>query len=413
MKTIYFLTLTLILCSRGFSGEFPIGIYSLDPIDMKLYQEASASGLNYVFCYVNILTQPKRVSQLLDTAEKSRMKVALQVVRGRQILDDPEHFQKLKTAVCQWKTHPALGMWYLFDEPAPELRPALKKIYQMLKSETPDIPVALCLSWIKGWWSFQDCADILMPDLYPVKNQTFPNAPLDQFSKFVWSVKRLKKPVMPIAQIMSFANYPDIVKVDPESCREPTAKELRYFTFAAMTMNICGISYYSFWDLRRQNRMPYFRETGKPLFLELKAFAEMISGMKFQCHNQKIGKGYPPDFLCSSWHKDGKRMIVFVNNTPKTAGGTFHLEDALPNGRLKPWGQTRKAGIQNLQNLLCLDHAEPWEVFIWQLTQETSYQPPKKRYGCNSRNSTLQQIQEQGHQNNGFHAVSTLSIQLP
>ena len=99
------------------------------------------------------------------------MKVALQVVRGKHILRDPEHLKKLRTAVREWKNHPALGMWYLFDEPSPELHERLLNIYKMLKTETPDIPVLLCLSWIKNYQVFKDCADILMPDLYPVKNQ--------------------------------------------------------------------------------------------------------------------------------------------------------------------------------------------------------------------------------------------------
>ena len=365
MKKTFLLLLSL-LCLPAFTGEFPIGIYALDPIGEGTYRAAANSGFNYVFYYVDILTAKERVSRLLDTSEKCGMKVALQVVRGKHILRDPEHLKKLRTAVREWKNHPALGMWYLFDEPSPELHERLLNIYKMLKTETPDIPVLLCLSWIKNYQVFKDCADILMPDLYPVKNQKFPDAPLNQFSHFVWDVKRLKKPVMPIAQIMSFVNYPKMVKVDPKSCGEPNAQELRYFSFSVMTMDVCGIAYYSFWDIWRQYRFKsYFLKEAKPVFLEVREFAMAVDGMKFECHSKKIGTGYPPKFFCSSWQKDGRSLIVFVNNTSKPVEGEFQLERTLPSGSLSPWGQTRSVKATNLGSRLVLERVAPWEVLIW------------------------------------------------
>ena len=294
------------------------------------------------------------------------MKVALQVVRDPGVLKDPEHFEKLRAAVREWKDHPALGMWYLFDEPAPELHGKLLSIYKMLKAETPGIPVGVCLSWIKGYQTFNDCADILMPDHYPVKNQKFPDAPLNHFSHFVWDMKRLKKPVMPVAQIMSFVNYSWAVKIDPKSCREPNAQEIRYFNFSAMTMDVCGIAYYSFYDIWRQRRFKsYFLKEVKPVSLELREFARAVDGMKFECHSKKIGTGYPPKFFCASWQKDGRSLIVFVNNTSKPVEGEFQLERTLPSGSLNPWGQTRSVKGANLGSRLVLERVDPWEVLIW------------------------------------------------
>ena len=72
MKKTFLLLLSL-LCLPAFTGEFPIGIYALDPIGEGTYRAAANSGFNYVFYYVDILTAKERVSRLLDTSEKCGM----------------------------------------------------------------------------------------------------------------------------------------------------------------------------------------------------------------------------------------------------------------------------------------------------------------------------------------------------
>ncbi len=364
-------------CACGFflnaaADDFTLGLYSVHPVRPETIRPIAENGVDCLFNYVDLLAHPEQAKALLDAAATYRMKAALQVIRSRRILQDPNHLEKLRTAIRKYRRHPGLGMWYLFDEPDAADRDALLPVYRMLKQETPEIPVALCLAWRKKYQVYADCADILMPDLYPVKDQAFPNAPLNHFSHFIWSVASRKKPMIPVAQIMSYINYPKYArKADPDRCREPNADELRYFSFSAVALGSAGIAYYSYNDLVRQNHLPYFRSTVLPVIREVRQFTDAAAGMTFCWHGKKFGVGTPPRFFCASWQKGGAGFVVLVNNTGKKAGGDFTLMTPLPPGELTPWGITRPVRPEKTGSGLRLPELDPWEVLIWTFQPES------------------------------------------
>ncbi len=355
------------------ADDFTLGLYSVHPVRPTIIRPIVENGVDCLFNYVDLLSHPEQAEALLNAAAACRVKAALQVIRSRRTLQDPDHLEKLRTAIRKYRRHPGLGMWYLFDEPNAADRDALLPVYRMLKQETPEIPVAICLAWRKNYQTCADCADILMPDLYPVKDQAFPNAPLNHFSHFIWSSAGRKKPMIPVAQIMSYINYPKFArKADPDRCREPNADELRYFSFSAVALGSVGIAYYSYNDLARQNHLPYFHSTVIPVIREVRQFTDAVAGMTFRWHGKKIGVGTPPRFFCASWQKDGAGFVVLVNNTGKKAGGDFALTTPLPPGNLTPWGITRQIRVEKTDSGLRLAELNPWEVLIWTFQPESA-----------------------------------------
>ncbi len=368
MKSFIFCILFFVI--SAVSAEFPIGVYMLAPEEDASHEITLKFGIGYVQNYLNPYKGAEAVDKQMANAAKHGQKVLFNMCRGG-VLDEPDFLEKNREMVRKYKDHPALGMWYLYDEPTGEvMRDKLQQVYRMLKEETPDIPVALCLAWTKDYSIFKDCADFMMPDIYPVKNQPFPEAPLRIFPEFVWNVTRMKKPVIPIAQIKSFKTYPEMMKkanIDPASCRYPTYDEIRYYNFSTMVMDIKGMFYYSFYDIWRDKQMSYFEETAGPAIKELREFATLIDGAKFTALTTPIGQGKLPDYLAASWIGNGGGWIVLVNNTATELAGDFALQQPAGKGKLIPWGKTRDAGASVSGKTLKLDKLAPWEVMVWSL----------------------------------------------
>ncbi len=367
IKLILLGTLMVLSLRAGLS----LGMHIMYPLEDDYYQEVKNSGINYAHIYVSILTQEERVKNFLDTAEKNGLKALLCVYRHKTTLDDPQFAENYRQAIRKFKDHPALGMWYIADEPrGEELHGKLQQIYRILKEETPDIPVAICLNWTKDIALFKDCGDIMMPDLYPVENQEFPAAPLRNFTYFVWDMCRQGKPVIPISQIMNWKSYPDKMKnkkIDPSSCRYPNDEELRYLNFSSMVMNVKGIFYYSFYDVQRNKNLDYLTSSVGPAVTELRDFGLLIENAGFTYLTGTIGKGKVPEYFASSWTNADAAYVVLTNNTDKELSGEIKLAAKLPSGNLIPWGKTRQAAAASTGSVIKLDKLNPWEVMIWKL----------------------------------------------
>ena len=365
-----FLVLTL-LFGTLLMAEFPIGVYSLDPDNDYNHEVTGEFDINYVHRYVHPYKGPDQVEVIMKNAQKHGKKVLFNLIRGT-VLDEEDGMEQILAVIRKYKDHPALGMWYLYDEPTGEaMRVKLSKVYEMLKQESPDIPVALCLAWTADYPIFKDCADFLMPDFYPLKNQEFPNAPLGLFPHFVWNMSRLGKPIIPIAQIMSWRSYPKVVErknIDPASCLFPGPKEMHYFNFSTIVMDIKGMFYYSYHDLWREKQIPYFKEKIGPAIKEFAEFIKEIEGAEFKALTTPIGKGRFPEYLAASWTKDNEAWLVLVNNKGEELTGNFKLEKA-PGiiGTLKTWKNTRETAAKITENSIELEKILPWEVMVWKI----------------------------------------------
>jgi len=361
-----------LLCISSIFAEFPLGVYALHPDNDASHELIGRFGLDYSQQYLHLYSEAGTGStdKQLEMAAKHQQKILLNLIRG-DILDAEDGMQRIRGMIQKYKNHPALGMWYLFDEPAGEKRKEqLLQVYAMLKEESPNIPVALCLAWTKDYGIFKDCADIIMPDSYPVKHQPFPEAPLKNFTHFIWDVCRMGKPIIPIAQIMNWKRYPSHVQkqdIDPKACRYPNYEELRYYNFGSLAMNVKGMFYYSFYDVVQDGRRDYFIETAGPAIQELRDFTKLIEGGEYINLSKKLGAGLPPPYHAAAWSKGEKKWLLLVNNTGKESPGNFKLEQDSEAGKLKPWGKTRAAEASVSGQSIILETLQPWEVMVWGL----------------------------------------------
>ena len=226
---------------------FPIVAFSAGNPNDSNFAEVKRVGFDTVHRYRLASRAPADVKAYLDMADKHGLKVMMDV----SAFVDPRHspakdmapderLEALRTAIRTWKSHPALGFWYVYDEPAPKvMSPAsLKQIHDTVKAETPDIPTAIAQHWGEKWWEYMPCVDIVMPDFYPIRDQAFPEVSrLPQMAEFFGKVGRVSKRTVPIVQCFGFP-------------RLPNSTEVRYMLFSSLTQGIEGMAFWSYWYAR-------------------------------------------------------------------------------------------------------------------------------------------------------------------
>ncbi len=347
--------------------EFPIGVYSavVCDSDMKAIRDA---GFNMVHTYSS---SDKDYDTLLESARRNGLKVMFNL--DRKLVTGLDGVEKMRVTVRKYKEHPALGFWYLYDEPAGKITPdVLRPFYKMLKEETPDIPVALVNCWDETWDRYSDVLDIQMVDLYPVRDQKFPEAPIQQFTTLVKEAVALGKPVMAVPQLMSWKSFSHQLKgYQAELFRYPNVAELRYMMFGSMTYGVCGFFGYSYHHAMRTGGDSgwWSRDCGK-VFMEVRDFAAAVKEPSEPVIFRRAGDS---NQRAAYWPGKDGGFLVLVNAWP--------LENPRPGCWLEgyfdkdyeliPWGNTRKVTASIINNRIKIDgKAQPWEVFIWKMKEK-------------------------------------------
>ncbi len=137
------------------SDEFPIGMFSVD--SPGAMAQVARMGVGYVHTYAGgrslTETELARDRAYLDEAQKNGLKVMFNL-NGPVWLKRPDGVAEMLTLVSTFKDHPALGFWYLYDEPDGSCTAAqLKPYYEAIRAATPAIPVAVCTAWSARWTS--------------------------------------------------------------------------------------------------------------------------------------------------------------------------------------------------------------------------------------------------------------------
>ena len=245
-----FCTATAYAGGSGFrldSDEFPIGMFSGD--SPGAMAQVARMGVGYVHTYAGgrslAETELARDRAYLDEAQKNGLKVMFNL-NGPVWLKRPDGVSEMLTLVNTFKDHPALGFWYLYDEPdgsytAAQLRP----YYEVIRAATPAIPVAVCTAWSAHWTSHVSVLDLLMVDIYPVNREPFPEAKLDHMTTFTEQALRLGKPVIPINQCFNWralARGQEPYRGGPAgTLRYPEPAELRYWCYAGASQGVRGM----------------------------------------------------------------------------------------------------------------------------------------------------------------------------
>jgi hypothetical protein len=346
-------------------AEFPIGFYSADPANETTFSRIKELGGNYVHTY-GMGHDNVRDKRFLDLAQKYNLKVLFNL-RGRDWVKKTDNTVAFKATINKFKDHPALGMWYLYDEPNPKLLPKLRILYDIIKAESPDVPVALVTPWVTYWYRLARVTDILMVDNYPVRDQVFPNAPVNSIITFTSRAINQKKPVIPVFQAIHWKIFAQQLKgkgYNESKYRFPNKQELRYWAFATLCLGVKGHFYYSYYNAyHRCKGAKWLQEDLKPVISETKLFTKAVTPSfvptkKYNFDKQKV--------LAGIWKAKNKSFMVVVNNSDKAR----NLELELPgiSSKLIPWGDSRKVSTKVRGNKLSIsDKVNPWEVLIWNL----------------------------------------------
>lgn len=367
--------------------QFPLVMYAVPATDAH-FKKVHDMGFDYVHIY-GLSKGPvtddvyKRVQAYLDLAQKYHLKVMLDLDGSRRIPLGDEGIADMRKIVQRFKDHPALGFWYLYDEP--ELRkvstPALlQKFYQMIKAETPNIPVCICTSTSSGkpgidhkWYDFVDSYDIQAFDTYPIRGQQFPTAHLEKVTDFDAKAIALGKPVMPALQIFNFKGLPSYVKKAEDAgqstadWRYPNQQELRYWNFASLIQGARGMMYWSYMRSAtvKDTDATWLDRVLKPATLEFREFTDLVQPAR---DKEVLKTGAEQNLFFARWQRDGKQYLVLVNGEASAR----HISDAailqnLNTGKLTPWKFTRNDALQIQNNTVTAVNLEPWEVTVWQV----------------------------------------------
>lgn len=368
------------------NGEFVLGFYSADPATEENFQLIRDTGMNYVHTYGTGGDSEKTLEnsrRFLDLAEKYNLKVLFDI-GGRNWVGPTPDSEGLMKMINEFKNHPALGMWYLYDEPSIQLLPKLQELRQAIRQAAPDIPSTLVIHWIKDWYKIRVACDVMMVDLYPVRDQKFPDSKLSNYNSYVNRALHLtnpSKPVIGVMQSMSWECFAHQLKKGPEAqFRFPNDVEMRNMAFSSIAMGVRGLFFYSFFHVHtkpshmayhpvKKTNMDWYKGTFMPFIKEVKEFAALVHpSWNVTAQSDPLNKEH--DVYLGYWVRPAGKYLVLTNNSKENRDLTLDLKQnpKLPvRGKLTPWGGTR-SGAGTLKNgILSVNKAAPWESFVWKL----------------------------------------------
>jgi hypothetical protein len=234
--------------------HFPTGFYSVDWAGrMNLLPEGG-----YTFFHTYASSRPRRLDpetsdwdwqDWLDTGAGHGLRSFMGI--GYQG-DGEESFQaklaagelpeaegRIKGFIERWKQHPAIGAWYLYDEPslAGRTPDEMRYLYELVDDIDPYHPKVVC----QVYWSdarFVPWLDVLMPDRYPVRGEG--SQPLRSVASAVRSARATVQDEKPVWAVLQWYRY--------EGGRFPTPREMRCMAFLALAAGAKGILWYGFYQ---------------------------------------------------------------------------------------------------------------------------------------------------------------------
>lgn len=301
-----------------------------------------------------------------DLAEKYDLKV-MSDLGGSKRTKETGGLEAMQAYVESFKDHPALGFWYLYDEPAGKIAAgALQPYYDMVKSITPQIPVGVAHAWSTGWGDYRSTQDVLLNDIYPVTGLPFPEAKLDQLSRFTEAAVRVGPVAMPILQmfnwkVMAEPGEREVRGFPLDQLRYPNDAEMRYMAFSAIGMGVRGLAFYSHARMAMDDRS-WGDHVLAPLLQEVRAFTGEIGGATMKRFGQAAH-----ELSLTVWQGEKKTFALLVSGRGETQSVNFDTGELLTSGNLVPWGRTRAAEATLADGVITMDTMEPWEIMIWEV----------------------------------------------
>lgn len=359
------------------ANPFVIGMYGVPPEDKDL-AALREMGVTHVHVYTLNANTPERVAyaqNYLDQAHKHGLKVMFDF-NGKKLLAVADGLAQMRSMVERFKDHPALGMWYLYDEPIPDVPVAkLKTFYDDLKRLTPDIPIATCFNHAESWYDYAPATDIILNDFYPVRGNAFPESNLQITTTFTREALHTGRQVMPVLQSFNWACLAPKGATTyrgsaVDQLRYPNESELRYMIYANLAQGVDGLFFYSY--LRGQRYDPkWFAEIFAPTVRELNSFIK-TTGAARPSKIFRVEQDF--EIYAALWQRDDIGYLVMCNGQPKARTLTTSLGSSITSTRLEPFGKTKPVTATIARGRIIVQ-AGPWEVFAWKLAADGSTKP--------------------------------------
>ena len=339
------------------SDEFPIIMMSAE---LGTHDGMRAMGIDFVHTYA----YPGE--DFLNSAAANGLRVMVNL-NGVKWAQEPDGVEQIRNLVRQFRNHPALGFWYLADEPdlAGVTVDDLTRLYTAIKEETPEVLVANAEAWSEHWTAYQGAQDMLMTDHYPVENNDpFPLQDITIPMHFLARALALDdQPVIPILQSFNWQVF------RPQTpSRLPVAEELRYWCYASIALGARGLGWYSHYEgLRSPGGAQWFANTFAPVVSEVRQFVDAVAPAH---HPTPIAGADAANVYLAIWKRSGTNWVVLVNNLNTGNTVSVSLEGQVADGPLIPWGSTAGSPAAVVGGTLQPVTLAPYEVKVW--TQNNS-----------------------------------------
>ncbi|HWL52047.1 MAG TPA: hypothetical protein VNQ90_06410 [Chthoniobacteraceae bacterium] len=395
---------------------YPLILYGVPNTDKDL-RRTRELGFTHIYRSGNGFAgnpdDPERMDDIrtyLDRAQAHGLKVAFCLDGHRRLRKGEQGIEEMRAIVRQFKNHPALGFWYLYDEPnlpSPKTKKAmlaarlqeeggasdeevvkelvcppgrLLPAYEMVKQEAPGRPVILMMAitndgwWRDAWKEFHASYDIISFDTYPVYATPFPEAPLDRVTSWMDRyTKGTDKPVMPCLQTFNWNTFSRRVErareagnTEVDQWRYPNLEELRYWNFSSLIQGAPGAIYYTYGgpDPARRPPASWLDRDLKTTTRELARFTALAEPHSLR----RITLPGRTPVLCAAFRSGKGRFIVVANGS----GTGQQLADAdllseLNGSTVQAWDFTRATALHLKEGSVVGIDLQPWEVQVWQV----------------------------------------------
>lgn len=176
-------------------------------------------------------------------------------LNGRTRAERAASIDDFATSVDSVADHPAIGAWYLADEPEYSItQDQLFEMQEALRDRTPALDIQIAHCWCTNWWSFRDVGDVRMPDFYCIYNEgaplenTFSHPTLSSYQRTCYTESR----VAPVMQAFTYSVYSgEDPETYPPDSRFPMREELCFRAYSDLSRGLSGLWWWS-WSRARQ-----------------------------------------------------------------------------------------------------------------------------------------------------------------
>ncbi|MES2645025.1 MAG: putative metal-binding motif-containing protein [Myxococcota bacterium] len=356
---------------------FPLGFMSVE--DSADLAELATRGITAVHAYnfgpwpgSDVATDLAWSLAYLEEAEANGLTVMANL-NGRTRAERGASLDDFRTFVDGVAAAPALGSWYLADEPEYSIiEDQLFEMQGVLRDRTPDLDIQVAHCWCTDWWSFWNVGDVRMPDFYGIVNEGEPS-PNTLYHPTLASYQRTYYTESRIAPVMQAFNYSvysaeDPVTYPPDS-RFPTRGELRFWAFSDLTLGVSGLWW---WSWYRANEAvggeAWLEDTFWPHLEEVRTFlAEALPAGQ----PVSVNPG-PYDILdytyLAYWSRPNATLVVATNGSASPRALDIQLGTTFASAALEGWDASTASVVLDAEGAATVE-AEPYAVFIWRVVE--------------------------------------------